>query len=168
MAHPKSFACHADVDVVAAGISMRRDRTWRKPHTTFCSHASHAAARLRGSDGDAERRQKEVASSWISTGWQRLRQMRPRQERQLAKERREARKRLQCAAREGVWSAVGCRGPECDFAYFLNSRPRVLGANGHGAPPQAHIHLNLEVDYSGSPRTKFGPICNGCNRRFQP
>ena len=77
--------------------------------------------------------------------------------------------RLQGAQRrEGVCVGLGCRGPECDFADFLRGDLAVLGANGHGAWPQAHIHLNLEVDYSGSPRTKFGPICNGCNRRFQP
>jgi hypothetical protein len=47
--------------------------------------ASHAAAWLRGSDGDAEQRQKDAESSWNSTGWQRLRQMSRRHERQLAK-----------------------------------------------------------------------------------
>jgi hypothetical protein len=45
---------------------MRRDRTWRKPHTVFAD-VSHAAARLRDSDGDAERRQKDAISSWISS-----------------------------------------------------------------------------------------------------
>ena len=64
-AHLKSSACHADVDVVVAGISMRRDRTWRKPHTVFAD-VSHAAARLQGSDGDAERRQKDAISNGIS------------------------------------------------------------------------------------------------------
>ena len=43
-----------------------------------------------------------------------------------------------------------------NFACFLDCRPRDLGAIGDGAPPQAHIHLNLEVDNSGSPPTKFG------------
>jgi hypothetical protein len=57
--------------------------------------------------------------------------------------------RLQGAQRrEGVCVGLGCRGPECDFACFLDSRPRDLGTVGDGAPPQAHIHLNLEVDYS--------------------
>ena len=70
--------------------------------------------------------------------------------------------RLQGAQRrEGVCVGLGCRGPECDFACFLDSRPRDLGANGDGAWPQAHIHLNLEVDYSGSPQTKFGLFRNG-------
>jgi hypothetical protein len=65
--------------------------------------------------------------------------------------------RLQGAQRrEGVWVGLGCRGPECDFACFLDSRPRDLGTVGDGAPPQAHIHLNLEVYISGSPPTKFG------------
>ena len=65
--------------------------------------------------------------------------------------------RLQGAQRrEGVCVGLGCRGPECDFACFLECRPRDLGANGDGAWPQAHIHLNLEVDTSGSPPTKFG------------
>ena len=63
---------------------MRRDRTWRKPHKVFAD-VSHAAARLRDSDGDAERRQKDAISSWISSAQQRLRQIRPRQEEQLAK-----------------------------------------------------------------------------------
>jgi hypothetical protein len=63
--------------------------------------------------------------------------------------------------REGVLSGVGCRGPECDFADFSRCRPRVLGANGDGAPPPAHIHLNLEVYMSGSPQTKLLTPCNG-------
>jgi hypothetical protein len=44
--------------------------------------------------------------------------------------------------------ASAAEGLSYDFADFLDSRPRVLGANGDGAPPPAHIHLNLEVDYS--------------------
>jgi hypothetical protein len=73
--------------------------------------------------------------------------------------------RLQGAQRrEGVCVGLGCRGPECDFACFLDSRPRDLGTVGDGAPPQAHIHLNLEVDYSGSPPTKFGDFVTACNR----
>ena len=36
--------------------------------------------------------------------------------------------RLQGAQRrEGVCVGLGCRGPECDFACFLDSRPRDLG-----------------------------------------
>jgi hypothetical protein len=58
-------------------------------------------------------------------------------------------------------SASVAEGPECDFACFLDSRPRDLGTVGDGAWPQAHIHLNLEVDYSGSPPTKFGLFRNG-------
>ena len=61
-AHLNSIIWHADIDVVLAQISMRRDRTWRKPHTVFAD-VSHAAARLQGSDGDAERRQKEAIPS---------------------------------------------------------------------------------------------------------
>ena len=75
--------------------------------------------------------------------------------------------RLQGAQRrEGVCVGLGCRGPECDFACFLDSRPRDLGTVGDGAPPQAHIHLNLEVDYSGSPRTKFERNVTVCNRHL--
>ena len=37
--------------------------------------------------------------------------------------------------REGVSSARGCRGPDCDFACFLRVCPRDLGAKGDGAPP---------------------------------
>ena len=40
----EELASHANVDVVPAEISMRRDRTWRKLHTVFYSHALHAAA----------------------------------------------------------------------------------------------------------------------------
>ena len=66
--------------------------------------------------------------------------------------------RLQGAQRrEGVCVGLGCRGAECDFVDFSRGGLAVLGANGDGAPPQAHIHLNLEVDTSGSPPTKFGP-----------
>ena len=70
--------------------------------------------------------------------------------------------RLQGAQRrEGVCVGLGCRGAECDYADFLRCRPRVFGTFGNGAPPQAHIHLNLEVYISGSPPAKFGPKCNG-------
>jgi 5-carboxymethyl-2-hydroxymuconate isomerase len=68
--------------------------------------------------------------------------------------------------REGVCVGLGCRGPECYFQYFFRCTPRDLGAIGDGAPPQAHIHLNLEVYISGSPRTKFGDFVTVCNRRF--
>ena len=77
--------------------------------------------------------------------------------------------RLQGAQRrEGVCVGLGCRGPECDFADFLRGCPRDLAANGDGAPPQAHIHLDLEDTPSGSPQTKFGPNVTVYNRRFQP
>ena len=52
--------------VTTTWISMRRDRTWRKPLTVFAD-ASHAAAQVRGSDGAAERLQKQAVSSWISS-----------------------------------------------------------------------------------------------------
>ena len=58
--------------------------------------------------------------------------------------------------REGVCVGLGCIGAECcDFADFLRVCPRDLGAIGDGAPPQAHIDLNLEDIPSGLPRTKF-------------
>ena len=77
--------------------------------------------------------------------------------------------RLQGAQRrEGVCVGLGCRGAECDFACFLVGRPRDLGANGDGAPPQAHIHLNLEVYRPGSPITKFGDFVTVCNRHLTP
>ena len=73
--------------------------------------------------------------------------------------------RLQGAQRrEGVCVGLGCRGPECDFVDFFRCRPRVFGTVGDGAPPQAHIHLNLEIYISGSPRTKFGYFVTVCNR----
>ena len=54
--------------VVTTWISMRRDRTWRKPLTVFADASqSHAAAQLRGNDGAAERRRKQAISSWISS-----------------------------------------------------------------------------------------------------
>jgi hypothetical protein len=73
--------------------------------------------------------------------------------------------RLQGAQRrEGVCVGLGARlqGPECDFVDFFRcttctwSRPRVFGAIGDGAPPQAHINLNIEDIPSGSALTKFG------------
>ena len=52
--------------------------------------------------------------------------------------------RLQGAQRrEGVCVGLGCRGPECDFAYFLRGTFRDLSAFGDGAPPQERMHLNL-------------------------
>ena len=68
--------------------------------------------------------------------------------------------------REGVCVGLGCRGPECDFACFLRGDLAVLGANGDGAPPQAHIHLNLRGPPSGSPPTKFGRFVTVCNRHL--
>ena len=73
--------------------------------------------------------------------------------------------RLQGAQRrEGVCVGLGCRGAECDFACFLRGDLAVLGANGDGAPPQAHIHLNLRGPPSGSPPTKFQGFVTVCNR----
>ena len=75
--------------------------------------------------------------------------------------------RLQGAQRrEGVCVGLGCRGPECDFADFLRGGLAVLGGNGDGAPPQAHIHLNLRGPPSGSPQTKFGPNVTVYNRHL--
>ena len=73
--------------------------------------------------------------------------------------------RLQGAQRrEGVCVGLGCRGPECNFQYFSTYCPRDCDTNGDGAPPQAHIHLNLEDNTSESPPTKFGPNVTVCNR----
>jgi hypothetical protein len=73
--------------------------------------------------------------------------------------------RLQGAQRrEGVCVGLGCRGPECVFACFLRGDLAVLGANGDGAWPQAHIHLNLRGPPSGSPPTKFEGFVTVCNR----
>ena len=44
----------------------------------------------------------------------------------------------------------------------------LLSALGNGAPPQTRRHLNLRTPPSGSPHTKFGPFCNGCNRLLGP
>ena len=75
--------------------------------------------------------------------------------------------RLQGAQRrEGVCVGLGCRGAECDFADFSRVCPRDLGANGDGAPPQAHINLNLEDIPSGSPPTKFERNVTVCNRHL--
>ena len=63
-------------------------------------------------------------------------------------------------------SASVAEGPSATFANFLRCRPRVFGTFGDGAPPQAHIHLNLEVYISGSPRTKFEVNVTVCNRHF--
>ena len=83
-----------------------------------------------------------------------------------ARERRNGSTRLQGAQRrEGVCVGLGCRGPECDFQYFPTYCPRDCDTNGDGAPPQAHIHLNLEDNTSGSPPTKFGYFVTACNRR---
>jgi hypothetical protein len=64
---------------------MHRDRTWHNSADASHDVAQRDAEQLRNSDGDAEQRQKDAASSWNSTGWQRLRQMSRRHERQLAK-----------------------------------------------------------------------------------
>ena len=75
--------------------------------------------------------------------------------------------RLQGAQRrEGVCVGLGCRGPECDFVDFSRGGLAVLGANGDGAPPQAHIHLNLRGPPSGSPPIKFGRFVTVCNRHL--
>ena len=68
--------------------------------------------------------------------------------------------------REGVCVGLGCRGAECDFVDFSRGGLAVLGANGDGAPPQAHIHLNLRGPPSGSPPTKFGRFVTVCNRHL--
>ena len=53
-------------------------------------------------------------------------------------------------------SASVAEGPSATFVDFSRVCPRDLGANGDGAPPQAHIHLNLEVYRPASPLIKFG------------
>ena len=70
--------------------------------------------------------------------------------------------RLQGAQRrEGVCVGLGCRGPECDFADFLECRPRDLGAIGDGAPPQDVWHRLWSLD---TPLQTSG-ICNRRNGR---
>ena len=65
---------------------------------------------------------------------------------------------------------VGCRLPRARvrLAYFSRGVSSVLSALGNGAPPQTRRHLNLRTPPSGSPHTKFGPFCNGCNRHLGP
>ena len=48
--HTYFDVARANVDVVLAGISMRRDRTWRKPHTVFAD-ALHGAGGRRSHGG---------------------------------------------------------------------------------------------------------------------
>ena len=92
--------------------------------------------------------------------------MRSRQERQLSESMNEGREAARAQHAKVCRRLLAAEGPSATFARFLDSRPRDLGANGDGAPPQARRHLNLEVDYPGSPPTKFGPKCNGCNRHI--
>ena len=73
--------------------------------------------------------------------------------------------RLQGAQRrEGVCVGLGCRGGPSDFQYFPRRYTLFFSANGDGAWPQAHIHLNLGCTPSGSPPTKFGGFVTVCNR----
>ena len=80
---------------------------------------------------------------------------------------RPTKNRAECR-REGVWG-VGCTGGgDRPLACKIERYTLFYGAIGHGAWPQARRHLNLGCTPSGSPRTKFGPICNVCNRHFTP
>ena len=63
VAHLKSFVSRADGDVVPACARIEPDAN----RTRSFADASHAAARLRGGDGNADRRQKDAASSCISS-----------------------------------------------------------------------------------------------------
>ena len=168
VAHLKrSLFSPAEADVVAARISMCRHQTWHKPDTRFAlAHSMNMhgrAAAMVTPIGDKKRlfpAESAVSSSGCA-GQGRVKR--------AARERTNgSTRRLQGAQRrEGVCVGLGCRGPECDFACFLRGDLAVLGANGDGAPPQAHIHLNLRGPPSGSPPTKFEGFVTVCNRRFQ-
>ena len=100
---------------------------------------------------------KEVASSWISTGWQRLRQMRPRQERQLAKERQGSTKKAAVrTAREGVWSAVGCRGPSATLRTSCSVDLAISAPMGMGPGPKHIYTLTLGSTDRGHPALSLG------------
>ena len=144
---------------------MCRHRTWHKPEThsfalTHSMNMHGRAAAMVSSIGDKKRlfRADSVVSSSGCAA-------RGRVKSSSSRKNKWKHARLQGAQRrEGVCVGLGCRGAECDFACFLRVCPRDLGAIGDGAWPQAHIHLNLGDIPSGSPPTKFGPMCNGCNR----
>ena len=148
---------------------MCRHRTWHKPEThsfalTLSMNMHGRAAAMVTPIGDKKRllpAESAVSSSGCAG--------RGRLKSGSSRKKKWKHARLQGAQRrEGVCVGLGCRGPECVFVDFLRGCPRDLGANGDGAPPQAHIHLNLEDTPSGSPPTKFGVFVTVCNRRFQP
>jgi hypothetical protein len=65
--------------------------------------------------------------------------------------------------REGVWSAVPTERGGCGFAMFSDGCPAVFDVTGNGAPPHSLWTPNRRDNPSGSPLSKFGPFCNGCN-----
>jgi hypothetical protein len=65
--------------------------------------------------------------------------------------------------REGVWSAVPTERGGCGFAMFSKGSPAVFDVTGNGAPPHSLWTPNRRDYPSGSPLSKFGPFCNGCN-----
>ena len=71
--------------------------------------------------------------------------------------------------REGVCVGLAvAEGPSGDFQYFPRGTFGFLGTFGNGAPPHARIHLNIQINPSGSPPTKFGPYVTACNRHLAP
>ena len=143
---------------------MCRHQTWHKPDTRFAlahsmnMHGRAAAMVTPIGDKKTLLPAESAVSSSGCAGRGRLKSG-------SSRKKKWKHARLQGAQRrEGVCVGLGCRGPECDFVDFSRVCPRDLGAIGDGAPPQAHIHLNLEVYISGSPRTKFGDFVTVCNR----
>ena len=156
----------ADADVVAARISMCRNRTWHKPDTRFAlAHSMNMhgrAAAMVTPIGDKKRlfpAESAVSSSGCA-GQGRVKRAARERANGSTQGCRERSHTKVCASRPRLQRA------RCDFVDFLRGCPRDLGANGDGAPPQAHIHLNLEVYRPGSPLTKFGVYVTVCNRRF--
>ena len=89
------------------------------------------------------------------------------EERQLAKERKGSTKKAAVRSDAKVCRRpTAAEGLSATFSCFPKGYTLFFSANGDGAPPQAHIHLNLGCTPSGSPRTKFGPKCNGRNRHI--
>ena len=146
---------------------MRRDRTWRKPHTVFAD-ASHTAARLQSNDGDAERRRKVAVSSWISCAEQRLRQRKPRQERQLAKEQWKPRKGCKRSDAKVCGRLSAAEGPIATLPASWSVDLALSVPLGMGRRPKHVGTLTLRSTTRDHPSLSLGPYVTAVTAVLTP
>ena len=148
--HPVNFTLSPQGSA-CAGIKPGSSRT-----RVLCADAFNEQAWPRSGDGDADRRQKDAASSSISSEQQRLRRTRPRQEGSSRKNKWKHARLQGAQRREGVCVGLGCRGPGATLWTSFDVHLAISAPLGMGRRPKHIYTLTLRCTSRGHLELSLG------------